>query len=155
MISIRPATIDDVTILQKLNQEIFIDNQKYDNDLDMNWAVSEKGRTYFKSVLNDKNAICFIAVNSTKPIGYIACNIKDYSYRKSKYLEIQNMGVIPQFQSQGIGALLINQVKVWAKQHEFEKMLVNSYFKNTKAIDFYKKNGFSEIDISLEIKLDY
>jgi len=33
MITIRPARIDEIGELQRLNQEAFVDNQKYDPDL--------------------------------------------------------------------------------------------------------------------------
>ena len=47
MINIRKANKDEVKDLQSLNNEVFIDNNKYDNDLDMSWAKSEKGKIYF------------------------------------------------------------------------------------------------------------
>ncbi|OGK58937.1 hypothetical protein A3H84_04410 [Candidatus Roizmanbacteria bacterium RIFCSPLOWO2_02_FULL_40_13] len=75
------------------------------------------------------------------------------SYKKSKYLEVENMGVIPEYRSKGIGAMLMENAKKWAKENGYQKLFVNSYFKNQKAIDFYKRNGFEEIDISLEVKI--
>ena len=44
MIVIRQAHKKDLEKLQLLDDEVFIDNQKYDLDLDMNWAKSEKGK---------------------------------------------------------------------------------------------------------------
>jgi ribosomal protein S18 acetylase RimI-like enzyme len=37
-----------------------------------------------------------------------------------------------------------------AKERDYKKVYVSSYFENMGAIDFYEKNGFSKIDISLE-----
>lgn len=42
---------------------------------------------------------------------------------------------------------------LWAKENGYEKMFVNSYVANKKAIAFYKKCGFNEIDVSLEKKI--
>lgn len=147
---IRLARIDEVKDLQILNDEVFIDNQKYDSDLDMNWARSDKGREYFTKLLSNPNAFCLFAEENKKIVGYIAAAPKDISYRKSKYIEIENMGVIPEYRSKGIGAKLIQKCLEWAKSKGSQKVYVNSYFKNIKAISFYKKNGFSEIDVSLE-----
>lgn len=147
---IRQANKDEVEILQILNNEVFIDNQKYDSDLDMNWARSEKGKKYFSKLLNDSNAFCLIAEDNKKLIGYIAARKKDISYRKSKYIEIENMGVIPEYRSKGIGSSLIKKCLTWAKEKGFQKIYVNSYFQNNKGIVFYKRNGFTEIDLSLE-----
>jgi hypothetical protein len=74
MIKIRPARKSEVRDLQELNNEVFVDNQQYDDDLDMDWLKSKR----------------------------------------------------------------------------FQKAYVNAYIKNTEAVDFYKRNGFLEIDISLE-----
>lgn len=153
MIKIRKAKKNEVEELQKLNDEVFIDNHKYDSDLLMDWAKSEKGKRYFTGLLNNPNALCLIATDNKEFIGYIAAEPKDFGWRKSKYLEIENMGVIPQYRSRGIGSQLIQKCLEWAKKKGFEKIYVNSYFANSKAIYFYKSNGFSEIDLSLERKV--
>lgn len=150
MVHIRAARKDEAKDLQDLNDEVFIDNQKYDNDLNMNWAKSIKGKTYFTNLLNNPNACCLIAEDNGKKVGYIAAVPKDIRYRKSKYIEIEDMGVIPQYRSKGIGTMLIDKCLKWAKSKGFQKAYVNSYFDNLKAIKFYKRNGFSEIDICLE-----
>lgn len=150
MITIRPAGRDDIQSLQNLNEEVFIDNQKYDSDLVMSWSQSEKGKTYFCNLLKNRNACCFIAEEDRRPIGYIAASPKHVDDRKSTYIEINNMGVIPKYRSKGVGTMLIGKCFKWAKSHGFQKAFVSSYFDNKKAIDFYKRNGFLEIDVNLE-----
>lgn len=150
MIHIRQATKDEFQLLQKLNNEVFIDNQKYDSDLDMDWAQSDKGREYFTDVLNNPDNCCLIAEEDGREIGYIAAVPKVVSYRKSKYLEIENMVVVPEYRSKGIGTLLISECLKWAKVQGYQKAIVNAYFDNRMAIEFYKRNGFTEIDINLE-----
>jgi len=150
MIKIRDASLNDVEKLQRLNDEVFLDNYKYDNDLDTDWAKSEKGKDYFMSLLNNPESVCLIAEDEGSEVGYIAAKKNDFGYRKSKYLEIENMGVIPDYRSKGIGSRLIAECIKQAKEKGFDRVYVNSYFKNAGAINFYKENGFSEIDISLE-----
>ncbi|OGK17096.1 hypothetical protein A2774_01950 [Candidatus Roizmanbacteria bacterium RIFCSPHIGHO2_01_FULL_39_12c] len=153
MLIIRRAKPDDIENLQKLNQEVFIDNHKYDDDLRMDWAISEKGKKYFTRLVKDKNSVCLMAFADGKPVAYIACGLKDFDYRKSKNLELQNMGTIPEYRSKGIGSKLIMKVKEWGKRQGFKRIYVNSYFHNHRAIKFYKKNAFAEIDLSLEMKI--
>ncbi len=58
-IIIRPAQPDEIKKLQALNDEIFVDNYKYDPDLRLDWAQSpEYGGKYFSDLLNNRNAIC-------------------------------------------------------------------------------------------------
>ena len=150
MITLREAQEDDLQKLQYLDDEVFIDNQKYDNDLDMDWAKSERGRQYFSDLLKDPNSYCLLAQDNGKPIGYLVCLPKNVNYRKNKCVEIGNMGISPKYRSQGIGSMLIKKTLEWAKSEGYQKMYVSSYFDNQKAIMFYKKNGFLEIDLGLE-----
>lgn len=152
-IRIRRATPADVSILQKLNNEVFIDNYKYDNDLILDWATSEKGKAYFTKLLLDTKSICFIAQDDNEPVAYIAARPREFGYRKSKYFEIDNMGTIPKYQSKGIGSILITKVKEWARKNGYDYLRVNTYFFSSRAVLFYKKNGFKEIDLDLFMQL--
>lgn len=150
MISVRTARKDEVGDLQNLDDEIFVDSQKYDSDFDTNWAHSTKGKTYFTDLLNNPKACCLIAEDNGVKVGYIAAGPKSISYRRSKYIEIENIGVIPEYRLKGIGVLLIEKCLKWAKSEGFQKAYVNAYFHDIKAIEFYKRNSFSEIDLCLE-----
>lgn len=149
---IRKATKEEWSDLQVLNNEVFVDNAKYDPDIIEDWAFSDAGKKYFQDLVNDDESICFVAQNqSGKLVGYIAASPKPFSYRKSKYLEVDNMGVVPKYRSQGIGAKLMTECKNWARKNGYQKLYVNSYFRNKRAIAFYKNCGFGEIDTSLEM----
>ena len=151
MIDVRTADKNDLETLQDLNQEVFVDNQQYDLDLRMDWSKSEDGKNYFNKILGDQESCCFIAEENGQPTGYISASPRKVNYLKSKYFEIDNMGVLPKYRSQGVGSLLIDKCLRWAKIKGYKKLHVNAYFANKKAVNFYKKNGFSEIDIGLEM----
>ena len=150
-IIIRPARTDDVKTLQDLNDEIFINNHTYDPDLRMDWAQSEDGgKKYFTELLQNDDVICLIAEVDGKSVGYLAASTKEFSYRMSKCIELENMGVRPTYRSSGIGSKLISRLYELAKERGFKRVYVNAYFQNTQGVEFYKRQGFSEIDISLE-----
>ena len=150
IMTIRTAIKDGVSTLQNLNDEVFVDNHKYDPDLKMDWAQSETGKKYFTDVVNNPNAVCLIAEDEGKAIGYIAAAPKEFGYRLSKYLEIENMGVSPKYCSQGIGLKLVKECLKIAKERGFQKAYVNAYSDNLGAVKFYEKDGFNKIDVSLE-----
>jgi GNAT superfamily N-acetyltransferase len=151
--NIRKVRSNEWSNLQELNNEVFIDNAKYDPDIVIDWAHSDMGKQYFQELVNDVKSVCFVAEDKGRLVGYIAAAPKDISYRKSRYLEIDNMGVIPIYRSKGVGSLLMAEAKKWARENNYQKLFVNSYFKNEKAIRFYQKCGFSPIDLSLEMNL--
>jgi ribosomal protein S18 acetylase RimI-like enzyme len=150
---IRTADKTEWQSLQDLNNEVFIDNAKYDPDIVTSWAYSEEGKKYFQDLVIDFNSICFVAVDNNKLVGYLAASPKPISYRKSRYLEVDNMGVIPEYKGQGIGKLLMMRCKEWAKEMGYQKIFVNAYSKNETAIKFYERCGFHVIDISLELSI--
>jgi diamine N-acetyltransferase len=150
---IRKAGKDDVEVLQKLNKELFADNSKYDPDLNLDWAESVSDKKYFTKVLNNPNAMCLIAEEKGKPVGYLTAAPKEMDWRMSKYLEIESMVVIPQHRSKGVGTLLLEKCLEMAKAKGYQKVYVTSYFDNIKAIEFYKRNGFKPIDLSLEMEI--
>ncbi len=148
--NIRQVRKGETRKLQKLNDEVFVDNHKYDPDLKLDWAQSKAGKDYFTNIIENPDAICLIAEKNNKPIGYIAAAPKEFDYRLSKYIEIENMGVSPNYRSKGIGSQLIKKCLDVAKKRGYQKVYLNSYFYNTKAVAFYEKSGFKKIDISLE-----
>lgn len=138
--NIRLARKDEVKLLQNLNDLVFTDNSKYDSDLKMDWAQSDTDKEYFDSVLKNPDAICLIAEVKSKPIGYITAVPREFSYRLSKYIEIDNMGVSPEFRSKGIGSQLVDRCLNMAKEKGYQKVYVNSYSSNSNAILFLLKN---------------
>lgn len=150
---IRLVKKDEWQALQKLNNEVFVDNAQYDPDIIPDWAYSPAGEAYYKELAASDKSVCYVVEENEVLVGYIAASPKEFDYRKSTYLEIDNMGVLPSHRSQGIGAALINQIKAWAQENGFQKLFVVSYAANNHAIRFYKRAGFSEIDLSLEMVL--
>jgi ribosomal protein S18 acetylase RimI-like enzyme len=153
MLNIRQARVDEVEKLQFLDNEVFIHDVEFDPELDMNWAKGEKGKEFFTKVLNNPESYCLIAEDNDKAIGYLVASSKETGYRKSRCAELQNMGVSPDYRSQGIGSMLVQKCLEWAKTKGYQKMYVSAYFGNKDAIKFYKKNGFLEIDLGLEVDL--
>jgi GNAT superfamily N-acetyltransferase len=151
--NIRNVKPNEWKALQELNNEVFVDNAKYDPDIIRDWAFTEAGKKYYQELVNDLDSICFVAEEKGKLIGYLAAAPKPILFRKSRYLEVDNMGVLPRYRSQGVGKLLIESCKQWAKENSYQRLFVTSYSKNKKAITFYKNCGFETIDTSLEITL--
>ncbi len=152
-ILIRNAKKNEVKKLQNLNDEAFAENPKFDSDLILDWAQSDIGKSYFTTLLNSQEDYCLVAEDQGKLVGYIAAGPKKISHRKSKYIEIQNLGVVPSYRSQGLGSRLIKACLKRARNKGYQKAYLNSYSANVKAIAFYKSNGFSKIDVSLEKNL--
>ena len=152
-IKVQTAKGDDWKIIQKLNNQVFLHDKDYDDDIDLSYAFSPKGIAYYKRLATGEYGKCFLAYSDDQPAGDVALFIKDFGYRKSKYVEIENIGVDPEYRSQGIGKLLIDAAVSWAKEQKATKLFVSAYWKNTRAVYFYKQCGFYEIGIELDKKI--
>lgn len=152
-IIIKEAISNDWKVLQKLNNDVYQSDSVFDLDLDLNRPFSEGGVAYIKKLASGDYGKCYIAFVEGKPAGYIAMSKLKFDHRKSMYVEVENMGVAPEYRSQGIGKLLIDKAKKWAIKSGINKLFVVAYFKNERAIKFYKKEGFEEIGLELEMKI--
>lgn len=149
-ITYRQALQTEIEELQILNDQIMVDNPVHDPDFLVNWGQSDNGKQYFTELLHDETAFCLVAEVNNMLIGYIAARPKVFGHRLSKYVELENLGVIPEYHRQGIGKQLYDAFVAWAKEQGFEKVYLESYFANIKARAFYEAQGFAPIDISYE-----
>ncbi len=152
-IKINKAKPEDWEILQKLNNEVYLNDSEFDGDLDLDRPFSEGGSGYLKKLASGEYGKCYIAYVDNNPAGYIAMSELKFDHRKSRYIEIENMGVSPEYRSQGIGKMLVDEARKWAKELGINKVFVVAYYDNQKAVKFYKREGFKEIGLELEMDL--
>lgn len=152
-ITIHQTTVEDWKKLQELNYHSGTANAHADKYLKLDWVYEPAGETYFKEAAGDKKYTSFVALNVNEIIGYITLHPISFKYRKARTIEVHALAVDPNYRSKGTGAALVAHAKKWAKEQGYETMYVNSYIKNTRAVDFYKREGFEPLDISLELTL--
>jgi GNAT superfamily N-acetyltransferase len=66
-------------------------------------------------------------------------NTKLYS---GKYLEMDNVVVMPDYRSKGIGKLLSDWCEAKAKENNCKVLMLDAYLENEKAHRFYEREGF-------------
>jgi ribosomal protein S18 acetylase RimI-like enzyme len=152
-IKIETARSEGWKTIQRLNNQVFQADKENDDDLDLNWSFSEKGISYYHKLANGEYGKCFIAYLDGKAVDYVALHLKDFGYRKSKYVEIENIGVDPAYRSLGIGKLLMDRTVEWAKEQQATKLYVVAFWNNKRTIKFYKQHGFYESGLEMDRKL--
>lgn len=151
-IVIKKAEIENLEDIQFLNNRLFeYEYEGWDKDLKLGWSFDEAGKNYFIDIIN--NQIVYLAFDNGKPIGYLAGNTKaENAYLIIKVAEIDNMFVDNDYRGKNIGSMLIDKFKEYCIDKGITTFKVNASAPNTKAIEFYKKNGFKEHDITLWCK---
>jgi diamine N-acetyltransferase len=152
---IRKAKVNELKAIQELNNQLFVHDREFDPFLNMKWPFNKIGEKYFKNKINEKDGVCFVAIVREEIIGYMAGVImKPFSYRKiKKQSELENILIKEEYRGQGIGEKLFNEFIKWSKEKGVERIKVSAYYGNIKAINFYKKVGFTPYDINLEYEL--
>lgn len=151
--TIRRANREDVALLRRINLSSFEANAAYDPYIDMNWVNTPNAEKLFTDAVTKDDHYTVIAEIDGTPAGFLILGPKQYEYRKVKMIELDILALLPKHRSQGIGAALVANAKQWAKEHGYQTMYVSSYIANDRSVEFYKKQGFTPIDISLEITL--
>ncbi len=150
MIEIRKAAIKDMKAVQRLSQLLFETDFEHDPTLNCKWTFGKDGKKYFSSQIRTGNV--FVAVDNKKIVGYLSCiAYKSESWRKlDKIGELDNMFVLQEYRSQGIGKMLFQEFVSWCKSKKIRRIKVAALAQNTRAIEFYRKNGFRDHDLALE-----
>jgi len=103
-------------------------------------VTNEYKRGVIKELIENTNNKCFAAQFSNKLCGYVLG--LGNSFEKKKHVVNIVIGVLSDYQSLGIGSLLLNHLINSYKEFKvFHLTVVES---NTKAIAFYEKNGFKK-----------
>ena len=153
---IKTATITDLQKIQELNFKLFKkENKEYDSSLNLNWTFGEFGTKYFQDKISKNNSCVFIAIIKNKIIGYLCGGLtKAETYRILPVVaELENMFILDEFRSNGIGTKLYNEFLKWCKTKKVDKIRVNASAQNELAINFYKNNNFKEYALILEMDL--
>lgn len=132
--------------------------------LQHNWFLEESIHGYLPDTSDQIAAMLgplfFIAEEDNRLVGFISGSIHESQglavIPKGKiYLEIENVYVIPQSRSSGIGGTLVDRILAQARQQEIPYVLVYSATKDIHAIlKFYESHGFQSWYVQMFQKLD-
>lgn len=86
--------------------------------------------------------LTFECWNKNKLIGLIAAYFNDFETNTGF---ITNVSVIKEYQGYGIASKLLSNTINYAKENKFNKILLEVYKTNNKAIKLYEKYGFKMI----------
>jgi len=148
-VTIRKATLQELEIIQNLNNELFkLEKENFDSTLVNGWPLTKDGKMYFEDLIN--NYYVIVAILNDEIVGYLAGTINEKgSYEEIQYGEINNMLIKENCRGYGIGKLLVDNFKNYCKKNKINNLKVEASIKNINAINFYRKNGFEDFNITL------
>lgn len=100
----------------------------------------------FRSILIDNLAQdmirYFVAEWGGEPVGMISCHVQNLLHHAAKIGEIQEMYVIPEFRSRGVGSCLVQAAVRFARESGAEQLEVTTNLQRILARRFYEREGF-------------
>ncbi len=107
--------------------------------------LPEDGFAYaFRENLKQENNRYLIAEKNGRPAGMGSCHVQWLLHHAAPIAEIQELYVLPEFRSRGIGILLIEALVAFARSKNAEQIELSTHRKRIDAHRFYAREGFSD-----------
>jgi ribosomal protein S18 acetylase RimI-like enzyme len=149
-IEIRKVLLLDLNKLQDIGRKTFIETFSEENtEEDMRKYLEEEfSSDKLTNELNNQYSEFYFAEFETNVIGYLKVNYAQAQteIKDKNSLEIERIYVSKEYHGKKIGQILVDKALQIAKQNTLNYLWLGVWEKNTRAIHFYKKNGFVEFD---------
>ena len=152
--NIRFATKDDIELISKLFTEFYaynaIQQPKY-------YISAKESGEYPDTVINGENGDVIVAVVDDIIIGFIhieAANTPPYpSVVSHQFACIVDFFVVEQHRKKGIGRLLLEEAKLWARSRQLEYLELMVLENNAGGRNFYERENFSTISQTMRLEI--
>ena len=149
-IYIERVTLNNIDQLQKIGRQTFHETFSAENTEENMTKYLEERFSVEKltTELNDKNSEFYFATDDNNVIGYLKLNfgLSQTELQDNKALEIERIYVLKEFHGKNVGQLLYNKAIQIAREKKAVYVWLGVWEENSRAINFYKKNGFVEFD---------
>ncbi|MBK8723785.1 MAG: GNAT family N-acetyltransferase [Saprospiraceae bacterium] len=149
-LTLEQITKKEVLQLQKIGRQTFIETFSDVNTPENMQLYLEERFSIEKltAELMDKNASFYFSKLNSQAIGYLKINIgsAQTELKDEKALEIERIYVLKEFHGLKVGQFLFDHAVQIAKRIVWNIFWLGVWEENKKAINFYKKNGFTAFD---------
>jgi len=149
-IALFKATIADLASLQKISRETFFETFAEHNTADNMAKYLDQEFTEHKlsAELNNHNSAFYFAEHEGNIIGYLKVNFGNAQteLKEDNALEIERIYVSKQFLGKGVGQVLYDKAIEIANNKNADYVWLGVWEENHRAINFYKKNGFTQFN---------
>ncbi|MFT2010471.1 GNAT family N-acetyltransferase [Pontibacter sp. 13R65] len=145
---IKRVTVNEIDQLQKIGRQTFAETFSSGNSEENMKDYLEKGFSTEKltTELVDKNSEFYFALTDNRVIGYLKVNVgqSQTEIKDENALEIERIYVLKEFHGKKVGQLLYDKAMEVSLQRNVDYVWLGVWEENSRALKFYKKNGFVE-----------
>ena len=148
--NIRKATSADSSLLSFLTIDIQRLHAENHPDIFKMPSSDDFALTFFDERLADHTISIFIAEENGQALGSVVCKLLERDENpftfKLRYLLIDQISVRPDAQERGVGAALIRQAEILARELNLQEIRLDSWSFNIKAHSFFESQGFEKFN---------
>ncbi|WP_298469363.1 GNAT family N-acetyltransferase [uncultured Erythrobacter sp.] len=144
-VTIRPAGPDDAVRLSLISDATFLETfaGEIAGDALVAHCKEMHAPRYLAKVL-EEGAKAWLAELDHAPVGYALLTRSDLDAAQTGDIELKKIYLLSRFQGQGVASRLLDAVEQGATG--YQRLLLGVKADNHRAIAFYTKQGFSQID---------
>jgi GNAT superfamily N-acetyltransferase len=141
-INFREATLKDSdligSLVVELTTEISVVTKARHFDINLNGTIQR-----CHELIRDGHYSAIIGMNDNKPMAVVTMTETYALYAGGKIGVIQEFYVTPEFRASGVGSMLIEQVQVYGKNHNWSciELCTPPLPEFERTLNFYQKNG--------------
>jgi ribosomal protein S18 acetylase RimI-like enzyme len=149
-IEIRKVGLSDIAQLQTIGRQTFYETfstlnteENMSRYLEDSFSLSK-----LEVEVSNPDTELYLAIVENKVIGYLKVNYgsSQTELKDNTSLEIERIYVLKEFQEKHVGRLLVEKAIDIASTLKVSYVWLGVWERNTKAIEFYEKNGFVAFD---------
>ena len=147
---IRQAVSTDSLLLSSLCVDVQSLHAEHYPDLFKTPASSDFAVHFFDELLAEPTTNIIIAEENRQALGYVVCKLierpENLFILAMRYLLIDQISVRPTEQGRGVGAALIKQAELLARELNLKRIQLDSWGFNIEAHTFFEKMGFEKFN---------
>ncbi|NMA67940.1 MAG: GNAT family N-acetyltransferase [Desulfitobacterium sp.] len=156
-IQLRKAKIEDYEALCDIYWELDTLHIENHPELFVKPKDYPRAKKYIAEIIQDQDQALIVATKDSMIVGFVESHVLKSSsfpvFKKREWVQINSLVVKKEYQGNQIGSLLLQEVSKWTKGKNINRIELDVYTFNQKALEFYLKNGFKEISKQLYLEL--
>ncbi len=138
---LRPAQEEDAAALLALltrvvAEQVYIGTERPPESI-------EAERRWLRALARRRRALALVAEVGGHVVGFLTLEPGPFG-QKDAHVATLGIMVAPGFRGQGVGTAMVRYAVSWARRHAFEKVQLEVFASNARALALYRKCGFVE-----------
>jgi len=121
--------------------------------MNTDWPV-QHGRASFEALLSDDDRVGVLAEVGGELAGGLMGSLPELTpFVRLREARLNSLWVSPEHRSSGVGALLVEEFRSWARERGAPYAVVTAFAANEAAQRFYARQGFAPHTVTLRAQL--